>query len=218
MNYFSRSWHEDVGFLPILDLFNHSDRKGNTVIKPAGGQHMALKTRVDYKKGEQVYSSYSRHDMATFALNYDYFDPDGVHFIDYASRALHAIKTNVKQKTFELVRAEYGGQFFDMNGVRHFKIAAKNLLFLENAPSFKLLNYFKMVIQIEAGLTKQNPTDQLILETLLANINAFISAIQVDKYDVKDVPEKLHRFYFMSQKEKAMLLNNRDWVIDNFTM
>jgi hypothetical protein len=218
LNYYSRAWHGGVGFLPILDLFNHSDRKGNTLIKPAGGTNLAHSTRIAYKKGEQVFVSYSRHDAAVFALNYDYFDPEGVHFIDYSLRALHSIRTGIKQKVFELIRVEYGGQFFDMNGVRHFKIAAKNLHFLENAPSFKLITYFKMVIQIEGGLNKQTVNDQLVLESLLATMNAFISAIKVDQFDLKDLPEKLHRFYYLSQKEQKMLLSNRDWVIDNFTM
>ncbi|MFT7373168.1 MAG: hypothetical protein ACI9T9_001862, partial [Oleiphilaceae bacterium] len=207
-----------VGFLPILDLFNHSDRKGNTLLRAVGGTHMAHNTRIAYEKGEQVFISYSRHDIAIFALNYDYFDPEGVHSIDYSLRALHSIKTGTKQKVFELIKAEYGGKFFDMNGVRHFKIAAKNLLFLENAPSFKLITYFKMITQIEAGLNKQTVNDQFFLESLLATMNAFISAIKVDQFDVKDLPEKLHRFYYLSQKEKKMLLSNRDWVIDNFTV
>lgn len=218
LNYFSRSWAKGVGFLPILDLFNHSDRKGNTLLRAVGGTHMAHNTRIAYEKGEQVFISYSRHDIAIFALNYDYFDPEGVHSIDYSLRALHSIKTGTKQKVFELIKAEYGGKFFDMNGVRHFKIAAKNLLFLENAPSFKLITYFKMITQIEAGLNKQTVNDQFFLESLLATMNAFISAIKVDQFDVKDLPEKLHRFYYLSQKEKKMLLSNRDWVIDNFTV
>jgi hypothetical protein len=218
LNYYSRAFGDVVGFLPILDLFNHSERKGNVLTKTADGKFVAHSTRITYEKGEQIFVLYSGHDMATFALNYDYFDPDGVHVIDYSLRALQMIRTDIKQKTFERIGAEYGGQFFDIKGVRHFKNSAKGLYFLETAPSFKLLIYFKTVADIEAKLNNQAISDRSVLEGLLANINAFISAIQVDQYKVTDIPEKLHRFYFLSQKEKKILLNNRDWVIGNLSV
>jgi len=218
LNFFSRVWGGHLGFLPILDLFNHSDRKGHILIKLDNDTRSGHKARISYAKGEQIYVSYSRKDVAFFALNYDYFDPEGPHFINYAQRAIQTVRNELKQKTLEVAAQEYGGQFFQANGVQHFKLAAKNMFFLENAPSFKLLDYFRKIVLIEASLTKQEVREQGIYENLLSVIDPFIAAIQVEQFDLKDIPEKVHRFYYMSKKEREILLSNRSWVFDNITL
>ena len=120
--------------------------------------------------------------------------------------------------TLKLIAQEYGGHFFQANGAPHFKLGAKNLFLLENAPSFKLLDYFRKIVLIEASLTKQEIAEQTIYERYLSVIDPFIMTIQVEKFDIKDIPEKVHRFYYLSKKEREMLLNNRNWVFDNITL
>jgi len=218
LNFFSRVWGGNLGFLPVLDLFNHSDRKGNILIKLDHDTKSGHKARVAYAKGEQIYVSYSRKDMAFFALNYDYFDSEGPHFIDYAKRVIQTVRSELKLNTLKVIAQEYGGQFFQVNGVPHFKLGAKNLFLLENAPSYNLLDYFRKIVIIEATLTKQEIVEQTIYERFLSVIDPFIMAIQVEKFDIKDIPEKVHRFYYMSKKEREMLLSSRSWVFDNITM
>lgn len=213
LNSFSRSWGQN-GFLPVMDLFNHSDRKGLT-LKNLVDDKLGHVTGVDYQAGEQIFISYSRKDMLNHAILYNYFDPEGVHFIDYSVRAIQVINSNIKQKVFNMLSQHYHMQQYDINGVKHVRLAPHNLFFQENGPSLKLLDFFQLSsIKTEQELQTGRSETKTVFANILSTIDAFLSANKVENFELSDVPEKLHRFYHMQKKEWQILLSNRDWVCD----
>lgn len=218
LNYVSRGWG-NLGFVPIIDLFNHSDRKGAKLkqIKDENGKlRIGLISRIDYQKGDQIYDSYARKDLVSVATKYNYFDPEGPHFIDYASRVMTPIPAGFKEKLFGLLAQKYKAQVGEFNGQRHFKLVEPGMFFTERAPSPRLIDYFRdSSIDNEDELKVGRPSDQKMLSNMLNTLNALIQANQIDNFKLEDVPEKLHRFYHLLKKEKAMLIENQQWVLDN---
>ena len=50
---------------------------------------------------------------------------------------------------------------------------------------------------------------------MLQYLEAFLERNNVDEVDVNALPQKIRYFHHMLQKEKQMLLNNREWVLSN---
>jgi len=213
LNSFSRSWGQN-GFVPVLDLFNHSDRKGLN-LKNLLNEKIGHVTGVDYQAGEQIFINYSKKDMLNQAIIYNYFDPTGVHFIDYSVRVIQAVNNELQKKVLGLIATQYPIQQNDVNGVRHFKLMPQNLFFQENAPSIKLFEYFQVSsIQTEKELVEKKSSHNTMFGNMLSTINSFLAVNKVESFQLSDVPEKLHHLYHMQKKEFQMLLSNRDWVID----
>jgi len=214
LNYCSRSWGGGVAFVPVLDLFNHSYRKGGNISRIDNDSRVAHKTNVAFSKGEQIFISYSCADLASYAINYNYYDSEDFHFIDLAYRSLYLVKTELKKKVFEFVEKNYGGFFSNTNIGLHFRITTQKLFLFENAPSLKVIRYFEHITLLESKLKQEKNSDEASLSAILLVIDSFLMANNVDQIDLKDVPNKLQRFYFLAKKEREMLLANRSWALD----
>jgi len=73
------------------------------------------------------------------------------------------------------------------------------------------LNCFQSEHELRSGKCTNESFDTRLVEiidTLLDNNN-------VDDFQLADIPKKLQRFYLLLQKEKKMLLSNRNWALDN---
>ena len=216
LNSFSRSWGQN-GFVPVLDLFNHSDRKGLN-LKNLLNDKIGHVTGIDYQAGEQIFINYSKKDMLNQAIIYNYFDPTGVHFIDYSVRVIQAVNSELQQKVLGMIATQYPIQQNDINGVRHFRLVPQNLFFQENAPSVKLFEYFQVSsIQTEKELVEKeiikivhkeerssNNEDLFMartrhIEALEKVKSALIKALLMTPSRSKNTAFFIHQFIFLIQ-------------------
>lgn len=213
LNSFSRSWGKS-GFIPVLDLFNHSDKKGLT-LKRLPNNKIGHVSGMDYKAGEQVFVSYSAKDLINQTLLFNYFDPEDIHFIDYSVRAVQVAKNDFQKKLFNLVASKFPMQQQEVNGLMHYRLVPQGLFFLDNNPSQKLIEFFQLSsIQTEQELKLKMATKAAVLKNLFSTINALLSANRVEEIKASEVPHKLQHIYDMQVKERQMLLENRQWVIN----
>ncbi len=215
LNSFSRSWGNS-GFIPVLDLFNHSDKKGRT-LKTMIDDRVGHVSAVDYQAGEQIFVSYSRKDLMNQTILFNYFDENDIHFIDYSARAVQFANTEFEKKRLQLLAGQYRVQQQVGNGVPHYRMMSQELFFMEQAPSLKLVEFFQISsIKTAQELQVGRASHDSIRSNLLSTLDAFLKANKVAEIDEKKVPQKLKHFYAMQVKEREMLLNNREWVVDQF--
>lgn len=207
----------DFGFAPIMDSFNHSDRFGNLVsglVK--NGNSIGVQAYKGYEIGEQIFISYDRKDMYEHAISYNYFDPQGVHFIDYGARIIQTAKSTIEKQILQHTAKFHKLIAHEQNGVVQYTAKGEKLFFLENAPSSNLIDYIRHnCFQSEEELQSGKCMDVSFDDRVLDIINALVSMNKVDDFQLSDIPEKMHRFYHLLKKEKQMLLSNREWAMDN---
>jgi len=215
LNLSSRGWG-NVGFLPIFELFNHCDLKGITLRDLSEGKERGYIARINYEAGEQVWVSYQKRDMYKFAIAYNYFDPTGSHFIDLGSRVVQQAKTDFEKLVFQHTSKHHRLSYQNTNGVINYQLNEPGVFFLEGAPNLKLINYvrdncFQSLDELKTGVCSSASFDKKILEF----IDYLIHMNNVDNFQLSDIPDNLHRHYFMLKKEMSILNANKKWVITN---
>jgi hypothetical protein len=216
LNLISRAF-SGYGFASAVDAFNHSDRLGNPVKGlDKEGKVIGFTAHKDYEPGEQIFITYDRKDMYAHAIAYNYFDPDGTHFIDYGARIVQTAISPLEKKIFEYTSKYYRLTTKDFNGITQYTTKDLELFFLENAPSTNLIDFIRRnCFQSTGELISGKCTNQSFSDRLLNIIDELIGINSVDEFEPSDIPKKMHRFYYLLKKEKAMLLSNRNWVLDN---
>lgn len=214
LNYASRAW-DDSNFLPVIDYANHSDRLG--MVRGTKNGEYLLEAKRSYKKGDQIFLSYARKDMYVHAISYNYFDPNGSHYIQFGARFVQAANTEFEKEIVKYTASRFSLSLTQVGDTLHYRCLDPDVCFLETAPSLGMIdyircNYFSTEQEWHA---KQCSVKSLIMR-LLEVLNLMLSANQVDKFEISAIPSKLHRFYHLLKKEKQMLLKNKEWVIDNF--
>lgn len=207
----------NFGFLPIIDLFNHSDKKGSPLTNFVDTESVGYKTICNYEAGEQVWASYGAKDLFINAVNFNYFDPDGEHFISYGLRAVQTISSAGSLAVAEYVATQFKSNFFEQDGQKKFEILALGLYFTKNRPTDELLNFFtKTSFSNQQEYNEKKCSKRSIATRMTYIIDSFLNINKVDDFNLKDLPKKLHRFYHLSKMEKEMLLRNREWVNSYF--
>lgn len=214
LNYLSRAWG-DANFLPIIDYANHSDRLGKQ--RQCKNGEYFIESKYAYQKGDQVYLSYGRKDMYLHAILYNYFDPEGAHFIHYGSRFVQLAST-----PFELEVLKYTASKFKLvsqkhNNQYHYSCLDLNVGFLETAPTLNMIEYIQSNYFVTTQDWKNKKSSQAALaQRLLDVLNIMINANKVKDFKLDDIPTKMHHFYSLLKKENVMLQQNKNWVVDNF--
>jgi len=216
LNLVSRAF-SGYGFASAVDAFNHSDRLGNPVKGlDKEGKVIGFTAHKDYEPGEQIFITYDRKDMYAHAIAYNYFDPEGTHFIDYGARIVQTAISPLEKKIFEYTGKYYKLTVKEFNGIAQYTTKDLELFFLENAPSTNLTDFIRRNCFQSAGeLISGKCTNQSFDTRLLNIIDELLKINRVDDFELSDIPKKMHRFYHLLKKEKAMLLSNRNWVLDN---
>jgi len=216
LNILSRAYG-GFGFAAVLDAFNHSDTKGSLVEGITGDKEfISIESKRDHERGDQVFISYDTKDMYAHAISYNYFDPNGQHFIDYGARFIQTANTQIEKQVFQHTAKKYKLSAKEFNGFIQYSAKDQQLFMLENEPSEKLLDFISSnCIQSEQELRSGECTSasfnakfQKIIDTMLADNH-------VDEFAPTDIPKKLHRFYYLLQKEKQMLISNQAWFKNN---
>lgn len=213
LNMQSRAW-DDAGFLPVLDLFNHSDVKGMTRKSDTHG--FFLTAGCDYQAGEQLFMSYSQKDMYEHAINYNYFDPGATHFINFGYRFIQSAGTEFERKVLALTLKKNQVDVIENGGGLNYRLLDQKVAFTETRPTPELLEYFKLNAIQNADELKQRRASN---RSVRARIDKVLSVLQqtnrIDAFRLEDCPSKLQRFWHLLQKEKTMLDANQDWVKKN---
>ena len=210
LNTNSRCW-EEYGFLPIIDLFNHSSTKGSPIVKIENTESIGIKSKIDYKAGDQIFISYGCPDLFVNAVNFNYFDPSTEHYIDYGLRAAQSIKTSSSLAIAKYIATIFKCNFIELNGNLTFEIQEPRLLFTVNGPTQQLFDYFsKTSFCTQKEFSEKKCSDQSIYKTMIRTIDALLSTNKADSYKLKDVPKKLHRFHQLLKADKKLLLLNRE--------
>jgi hypothetical protein len=214
LNYHSRAW-TDANFLPVMDYANHSDRLGKKRTTKDG--YFVLEAKQDYKQGDEIYLSYGRKDIYFHAIYYNYFDPNGVHYIQYGPRFVQVAGSPIEKEIAKYTATKFNMDMRQLGDNIHYSCLDQDVCFLETGPSLKMIefiqaNYFSSMQEWQAK--KCSPAS--LAQRLLDILNLMISANNVDSFEAEKLPARLARFHPLLQKEKQMLLKNKEWVIDNF--
>jgi hypothetical protein len=214
LNYSSRAW-DDSNFLPIIDYANHSDRLGN-LRQLRNGEYL-IDAKYDYKAGDQIFISYARKDMYHHATLFNYFDPNGRHYIHFGTRFTQQASTPSGKEIVKFTAQKFSLEVVPNGDVWMYFCRDPHVCFLETGPSLKLIDYIRVnYLPTEAEKKQKQCSDMSLAQRLLEVINAMLNANKVDDFKLSEVPSRFHRFYHMLKKEKQMLEANKHWVIDNF--
>lgn len=213
LNVQSRAW-SDSGFLPVIDLFNHSDRKG--MVREADVDSFFLRAGCHYVPGDQLFMSYSQKDMYLHAIHYNYFDPSGQHFIHFGYRFVQPALTPFARSVMEFTGKRHLIKTMEQGGNMYYRSLDPRAVFGETEPSKELLVYLKdNSLQTDAELSAGRASRKSQRSHILSALNALLEQNRVDQVPLHALPEKLHRFWHLLKKEKKMLQANLNWVEKN---
>jgi hypothetical protein len=214
LNHQCRAWG-DVGFVPVLDLFNHSDDLGSPRNKDETS--VVLHTKKSYKAGDQIWISYGKKDIHYHALNFGYFDPNDKHVLDLGYRAAAVASTSQQklalksiEKHFKVRREQLGGNQIE------YKLHPNQVFFEEKKPTQKAIEY--MIAESRGDVMQQGHPVELLLRSrqrLMGYLNSFNDSNKVELTSEKDFPAKLAYLYHMLLKEKTMIEDNMRWLSEN---
>lgn len=213
LNHKSRSVR-NIGTVPVLDQFNHSDRHGNP--KTVQDGRVCVRTKVDYAAGDQVFITYGRKDLLQHAIHYNYFDPNGTHFIEPARRIFAPVSDQPEQGSYGKLRQKYPLQLVPHQGNNFYFLDDHNALMTECAPTPYLLDY--LIDMIRTGQTQPVPTLNLlgsVLRSYLHLLDMLATNNRRSAVQRSDLPPRLHRFHDLLAKEEQMIHANRNWVIEH---
>ena len=216
LNWQNRCW-DSVGFLPVVDLFNHCHVRGSELTRLECGQRVGHVTQVDYAAGDQVFISYAPKDMYRHAICYNYFDPSGHHLIDYALRVYRNIDSPQAEQVAQAIARQFSSQVITNGAIRQLQVIEKDLFFTEEGPNQNLLEFFaKTSFSTLNELQTGRCSKQSIAENMLQVLQALRSANQVNSVNEKELPARIQRFHPLLKKELAMLDANEAWVRRSF--
>lgn len=212
LNWKSRAW--DSGFIPILDLFNHSNKRGNLkyYIPETGDNYLIA--RGDYKKGEQVYDSYDINDVYHYAINYNFYDSSDWKYISLPFRMSFKITTDFDQKIFELVSKRFEVQKFKNGESESYRILSKGICFTEYGPTDELIELakcfsYESLDDLNNGKFSYHKFDEVILSWLnLIESSNKVNSVEVPAYQTP----RLKRFYDIQLDEFKIINACKIWL------
>ncbi len=212
LNWRSRAW--DNGFIPILDLFNHSNKRGNLKYYIPETNDNYLIARGDYKKGEQVYDSYDTNDMYHYAINYNFYDSSDWKYISIPMRITFPIRNEIDSKIFEFVNKKFKTIRFKNGDVEAYRILDNTLWFTEVGPSDGLIELakcfsYESIDDLMEGKFSYHKFDDVLNAwlNLIENSNG-VNSIEVPAYQTP----RLQRFYDIQISELDIISANRKWI------
>jgi len=208
LNYYSRAWGD--GFFPIFDLFNHSSKKGALVTFDI--KEKILYSKVDYKKGEQIYDSYGIDDIITYNINYDFYEPLDTHYIIITNRIKFPLNSDSASIIYENVSKKYETKLCMIDDtLEGYTVNNKNLVMTEVGPSLELIEFLTYYCKGDNNKSR-NLNFIEIYEIFESFINIIDNYNKVENINIFTLPEKLHKYYYALKKEKYIINNNRKWL------
>lgn len=210
LNYVARAFR-NFGFLPLFDMFNHSDNQGRSIDE--GSNVVSFKAGRHYEPGEQVWINYGRKDMYDHALDYGYFDPRGTHFIDVTSRIAQAVNTDFARRVVARAAKILPIKCEERQGTLFYSLAAPGSFIEEDKPGEMVCRFVRNTCyQSEKEMLSGECTQESFKKGMIQLLDGMMGYNKVDELMPSEVPEKLHYLYEMLKKEKTMMLANLDWA------
>jgi hypothetical protein len=199
LNYKSRGYQN--GFLPIIDLFNHSSTKGSEHV--LNNTSDSIYTPVKVKKGDQVYISYGPMDLYEHGYLYNYFDSNDLHLLILGFRIKYLELSTLYKPNFLKLAEKYNIEYYEKDNTIFYNIVDRRIFITEIGFSKILLNF----IQDYNSLIGKNKGIQL-LEDIINNISQSLNA------ELKVLSPKLLRYFSIIKKEKEILEKCKKLIID----
>lgn len=222
LNSESRAWG-DGGFNPLLDLFNHSGRKGNARMKLPSENRFVLGARTSYKKGEQVYDSYGQSDIYHFCAAYNFFDPSDYHCSNIVARLDIGAESEVQKLQLSEIKKSFNVVEKDVNGVPKYKILNTNLFITEDGPNRNMVKVIDIVSKTDVNtfhepvrMDNYETSFLVVFSEWLDLIESTTNPMSVDK---SKITPRLECWYNAALKELDLIKINRYWLLNtNITM
>ncbi len=205
LNYTSRAVG-DVGIVPMLDLFNHSDTHGRMFI--IGEDRIEVQAHVDIAAGEQAFISYGRLDVLDHAVSYNYFDPSNESFLRFGRRETFPLN-DVGRQLQNRLSQHYKTKEDDLLKRPLFYFADDRLLLSAKGPTQALMQFF---IDFGMRANENRPPQQIMAETMMAWLDALSKNNHVGKHKSNPLPKRLERFYAVLQREQEIVNAARRWL------
>jgi hypothetical protein len=212
LNWRSRAWQD--GFVPILDLFNHSNKMGNLKYNIPEINETYIVARHDYKKGDQVYISYDTYDVYHYAINYNFYDKTDWKYISVPTRLSFTIKSELDELIFELISKQFQTSRFKTGDLQMYRILSKDIYFTEYGPTDDLIRLARCFSYETIDDLKNNKISNIKFDEI---VNGWLNLIESanNVYSVV-VPAyqtpRLQRFYDIQIDEFDIIQANRNWV------
>lgn len=214
LNFDSRAW-SDGGFNPILDLFNHQNKKAMSRIFTKDEMGFLLGARVDYRKGDEVYNSYGISDVYRYAEHYRFFDKNDDTYIDIANRLDFPLNNNIDEQHFEEIKKMFNVQVIQNDAGKKYRILDE-VLISKYGPS----HTFMKLIDILSRNTDekiQNPNLVTRMDIMLLCLN-WLSMIRNSiklNINVDSESEVIKMYYDISVAEVEILDNCIQWAMNS---
>ena len=217
LNSESRAWG-DGGFNPILDLFNHSNRKGNARMMINSEHQFVLGARTPYKKGEQIYDSYGHNDIYHFCAAYNFFDPGDYHCSNIVARMDIGAESEIQKLQLSEIKKSFNVVEKNVNGVSKYKILNKDLFLTEDGPNRNMVKVIDTISKTDVD-TFDEPVRMNDYQTsFLFVFNEWLSLIESTtnpmSVDKSKITPRLESWYNAALKELDLIKINRSWLLN----
>lgn len=196
------------GVVPVLDQFNHSDAFGQSSVTENG--RISFYSKKDYRADEQVFISYGTKDLYKHAIHYNYFDPSGVHFIEFGRKSIQSADGEIGAKLYTHLKKFFKIEKLNNNGQNVFLVNDPTVMLSEHGLSEGLVKLLK-----EACRTRlPNTASEQELMQHAAHYFVYLIEQQLRTNRVETIPAskitaRLARFHELLIKEKQILLLHR---------
>jgi hypothetical protein len=218
LNVSCRGWFD--GVYPILDLFNHSTKKGQ--LAASNNVNKLLIARGDYLKDEQVYISYGLNDVCWFGTIYHFYDSKDIHNVLLSDRLQFPLNTELQELIYDKIASLYNTNKYTIKindeDKQVYKVNNNTLVLTEYGPSVPLIEFLKIFAYKNIEDFNNNKICLNTLNTVFLDfLNTIDSLNKVEQVMFIDVPTKLLRFYHILHKEKSIINANKNWIMCNNT-
>jgi hypothetical protein len=210
LNMQSRTWLNS-GFLPIMDLFNHSDQKG--LDRQEDKKSFYFKAKIDYKPNDQVFIRYSTKDLYQHAISYNYFDQADRHYINFGYRFIQSANTPFEVSVAKHTASKHPVKALNNTNPLRYQLINAEANFTEDGPSKQLIQYMQdNCFQTMEELSSGQCTNESFKFRMKSAIDSLIEMNNVESFSRKECPENFLRFYDLLKKENEILVSNLKWV------
>lgn len=217
LNSESRAWG-DGGFNPILDLFNHSSRKGNARMMVNDKHQFVLGARTSYKKGEQIYDSYGHNDIYHFCAAYNFFDPSDYHCSNIVARLDIGAESKIQKLQLSEIKKSFNVVEKNVDGVSKYKILNKDLFLTEDGPNRNMVKVIDTISKTDVNtfdepvrMNDYQTSFLVVFNEWLKLIESTTNPMSVDK---SKITPRLESWYNAALKELDLIKINRSWLLN----
>lgn len=210
LNMQSRAWGSS-GFLPIMDLFNHSDQKG--LDRQEDKKSFYFKAKIDYKPNDQIFIRYSTKDLYQHAISYNYFDSADRHYINFGYRFIQSANSPFEISVVKHTTSKHPIKVINDTNTLRYQLINPEANFTEDGPSKQLIQYMQdNCFQTMEELNSGQCTNESYRVRMKSAIESLIEMNNVESFSRKECPENFLRFYDLLKKEYEVLISNLEWI------